>query len=621
MPCCNRRACGPHIESTSGNAPRGASPIRRLARAVLLVAVALPLAVNISARTLSAADKAKSKAKAGGTAARWSVKPDPPAEMVKWPDTLSYTIPQPQQAEELLFPGTSSPFCLVGLKPYESDRGELYDLTTGKRVGAMNGAPPQAKMRALSPDGKYLAVAALNKELTNDVEVWSLETGKRLSSFTADLPKMSMTILDFAAPGEVLTYTFGQATGKFGYHLRVWDADSGKPLRQMDLDKNISGDKHYDISPGRKWLATLDRPEIVFYDLETGQVKGAITPPTRLESGKSVNVESFRFSPDGTEFACLADGSDGTVIAVHDLTTGDVKLTHELTAANKESLQQPASYKGPAIEFVAEPPGFLWFGSGFIDRESGLLTWTYRQGLLEFSHWKRFLTPAGLIVSTGGSNARKVQVLPFPAEKMKQSLAAYRGDAPAVVKPGEKVKVSVKVGEVRFGKPEDAQKSIETVLAERLADDGLEVSDEGSTALAVQWKEMAGQTLQEVKGGTPFGRGGTPTGRSVQSTAGERQIKWTSKDGKTKIYEHTVKLDPSMLIIRDPGEVTPDKARQQVFNILKRQLAGLPMPYFVPTDKSLVMLPMTTSSDMAAPLSPQEAMKKKIEAKKKKVGK
>src|SRR4029077_2629429 len=130
-------------------------------------------------------------------------------------------------------------------------------------------------------------------------------------------------------------------------------------------------------------------------------------------------------------------------------------------------------------------------------------------------------------------------VLAFPVEKMKESLAAYRADAPALVKPGEKEKVSVKGGEVRFGKPEDAQKSIETVLAERLADDGLEVSDDGATALAVQWKEMEGKTLQEVKGGTPFGRGGTPTGRTVQSTAGELQMKWTSQDGKTTIYEHT----------------------------------------------------------------------------------
>jgi hypothetical protein len=592
------------------------SSCRRLALVVLLGASLLAV-LDFSVGSLDAADKPKS----GGTTARWGVKPDPPARAVQWPEALKYSIPQPPQMEELLFPGTSSEFCLVGLKPYESDRGELWNLRTGARVGAMNGTPAQANKRALSADGKYLAVAVLDRKLANDVEVWSLETGKRLSSFTADDRTQSMTILDFAGPGEVLTYTFGQQNGKWGHHLRVWDAETGKPARQIDLDKNITGDTYYDISPGRKWLATLDRPEIVFYDLETGQRKGAIIPPVKLEGGKSVSVDSFRFSPDGTEFACMSDGFDGTVLAVHDLATGDVKLTHELSASLKSALQHPASYKGPHIEFVAEPAGFFWFGSGFIERETGLLTWTYRQGLLESSNWKRILTPAGLIVSTGGSNARQLQVLPFPADELKKSLAAYRSDAAAIVKPGEQVKLTVKVGEVRFGKPEEARKSIETVLAERLADDGLEVSDGGSTALSVTYKETAGKTLQEIKGGTPFKGGGVPTGKTVQSTAAELVIHWTSKDGKTSIYDHTLNLDPSMLTIRDKGEVTDEKVRQQVFAILKIQLAGLPIPYFVPQDKSIAVLPMTTSSEMAAPLSPQDAMKKKIEAKKKKIGK
>ncbi|HEY2253523.1 MAG TPA: hypothetical protein VGH74_20755, partial [Planctomycetaceae bacterium] len=150
--------------------------------------------------------------------------------------------------------------------------------------------------------------------------------------------------------------------------------------------------------------------------------------------------------------------------------------------------------------------------------------------------------------------------------------------------------------------------------------DGLEVGDEGRTLLTVNYKEGVGQTLQEVKGGNRRG-GGVPTGRTVQSTSGELQLKWTTKDGKTKIYEHTVNLDPTRLTIRDDGEATDEKARQAVFGILKVQLAGLPMPYFVPEDKSLVALPLATASEMAAPLSAKDAMKKKIDAKKKKIGK
>lgn len=595
---------------------------RLTARVLVRLLAVLWLTCGLTGTSIFAADKAKAKAQAkpGGVPSRWGVKADPPAVPLKWPDKLKLSIPQPSRAEDLLFPSTASEFCVAGIGAYESDKAELWNLATGERVGAISGTPAKAYKMALSPDGKYLAILALNKDQAKDVEVWSMESGKRLSTFVIDEKTTSLTILDFAGAGELLTYTFGQQNGKWGHHLRVWDAETGKPLRQMDLDKNISGDRYYDISPGRKWLATLDRPEIVFYDLQTGQVKGSLTPPEKMEDGKFVHIDSFRFSPDGSEFAVISDGSDGAVLVIHDLATGEVKLKHELSASLKSGLQNPASYKGPHIEFVSEPAGFLWFGGGFIERESGLMVWNYRQGLTEYSHWQRILTPAGLIVSAGDRNSRKIQVLSFPAEKLKKSIDAYRQDVAAIVKPGEKVKVNVKVGQVRFGKPDEAKTSIETVLAERLADDGLEVSDEGSTVMAVQYKEAAGKVLQETKGGTPFG-GGVPTGRSVQSTAGELQIKWTSKDGKTKIYEQTLNLDPSLLIIRDPGEITDEKARQQVFNILKVQLAGLPMPYFVPQDKTLAVLPMTTSSESAEPLSKQDAMKKKIEAKKKKMSK
>jgi len=590
-------------------------------RVQIFFAATIVVALAGFERPLLAADKPK----AGAVAARWQVKPDPPAQRVKWPDKLKLSIVQPDHTEDLLYPRGESEFVLASLKAYESDRAELWNLTTGKRVGAINGTPTKSNMKALSPDGKYLAILSLNSEQTKDVEVWSLESGKRVSAFVADDRAVSVTILDFAGPGEVLIFSHGTVNGKFVQHLRIWDAETGQLARAIDLDKGIDSNNrgnYYDISPGRKWLATLDRPDILIYDLESGLVKGMLAPPTRTEEGKSVSLDTVRFSPDGTEIALMSEGSDGSVIAIHDLATGDKKLTHELPRNLKSALQHPASYLGPHVEFVDSPAGFLWYGDAFIDRETGTMLWTYRQGILEYSHWKRILTPAGLIVSVGAINAKKVQVLPFPADKIEKSFAAYRKEeTKALVKPGEKVKLTVKVGEVRFGKPADAQKSIETALTERLAEDGLEVGDDGASLMAIQYQEKAGKVLQEVKGGTILG-GGTPTGRAIQSTAGEMQIKWTSKDGKTKIYEHTLNLDPSRLIVRDDGEgITDAKARQQVFNILKIQLAGLPMPFFVPQDKSLASLPVTTTSDQAAPLTPQEAMKAKIEAKKKKISK
>lgn len=552
----------------------------------------------------------------------WNIKPDPPKSTIEWPEKLNLSIEQPPQAEELLFPTSPSEFCVAGLKAYESDKASLWNLATGKRMGTISGAPRKALRRALSPDGKYMALVVIDPNAPNDVEVWSMESGKRLSAFSADTPEMSLSVLDFAGPGEVLTYTFGQQNGKFANHMRVWAAEKGMPLRQFDFERHISGVDKYDISPGRNYFATIDFPDVKILNLQTGNVNATIAPPTRTEQDQSVTIESVRFSPDGTEIALLCEGQAALVIAIHDLATGKKKLTRDVTAAQKTSLQHAPSYKGPHVEFVTVPNGFLLYGSGFIERDTGLMIWNYRQDSLEFSHWKRILTPAGLIVSTGKSGTRKLHVKPFPAEKLAQAVEAYRGQGTALVKPGEKVKLSVKVSEVRFGKPADAQKSLETVLAERLAEDGLEVADDGSTVMTVQYKETAGKVLQEFKGGSPLGKGGVATGRSVQSTAGELKIKWTSKDGKTQIYNDVIHLDPSRLTVRETGELTDDKIREQVFAILKIQLAGLPMPYFFPADKSLMPLPMLTTSDMAGPAaSAEEALKAKIEAKKKKVAK
>lgn len=574
----------------------------------LLTAAILLSFIGASAGTTQAADP------------RWTVTADAPANTVKWPTKLELAIEQPSRFEEILFPSRPSEYCLVGLDAYESSRGELWNLTTGKREGAIKGMPEKATRRALSPDGKYLALVLLDRARANTVEVWSLQTGDRLSSFPADDKALSMTILDFASANELVTYTFGQQNGKFVYHLRVWEPATGKSLRQLDLEKNLSGDTRYDISPAGRWLATLANPEVAIYDLRTGKVAGTITPPTKTEDGKHVSIDSVRFSPDGTEIACLSDGSDGSVLVVHDAATGQRKLTHELPKSFKSALQHPASYKGPHVEFVAEPAGFLWHGGGFIERETGLMLWRYQQGLTEFSHWKRLLTPGGLVVSSGGHDSRKIVLRPFPAEMLKKSLAAYRGDVPALVKPGEKVKLNVKVSQVRYGQSADAEAVLADVLAERLADDGLEAGDDGATAMSVHYQEGTGKTLQEIKGGNLRGRGGVPTGRTVQSTSAELDIKWTSRDGKT-IYEHTLKLDPSMLLFTNQPQVTDEMARKQVFAIVKLQLAGLPMPYFVPNDKSLAVLPMTTSSEAAEPVSRKDALKKKISSKLKKVGK
>jgi WD40 repeat protein len=547
-------------------------------------------------------------------AAEWKARVDPPAKPVVWPATLKLELPQPPQYEEILFPHGQSPYCLGGLGAYESDKAVLVDLTTGQKAGGIKGKPGQASKRALSPDGQYLVQSLLQAGNPCQIEVWSLSTGQMVCTFQASETKASLHILDFAGPDQVVTHTLGSEGGKFRRTVCLWNAKTGEKIREFEAEKHLQD--NYGISPGGRYLAAWVVPGIVVLDLQTGEQVGDVTPPDKTSEGKFVSVGGVRFSPDGKEIAVISTGLDAELICIYDAATGDEKAQLNVPPSAKSSVRHPASYKGPKVEFVAEPNGFLLYGSALIDRETGLHLWTYQQGDLEFAHWRRILTPAGLITSAGESSRKKIVVVPFPAETIQKSVAAYRQGVAALVTAGSKVKLDVKVGAVRFQKPEEAKTAIETALAERLAIDGLEVSPTGTTILSVQYQETVGKVLQEVQGGNIFG-GGTPTGRSVQSTAGDVKISWTSADKKTKIFEQNFGLDPNYLRISGATELTEEKARGQVFEILKLQLADLPLPYFVPNDKSLSVLPVPTTSPAGRPSSPQDVINQRIEARKK----
>lgn len=545
--------------------------------------------------------------------AGWDVAPDAPTKTLQWPASLKLNIPQPEQRDEILFPRENSEFCVVSLHTYESDQAELWNLMTGKPVKKIKGTPPKSLVRALSGDGRWMALKLLDNPASNQIEIWSFETGELQCRIFAAEQGMSTGVMEFL-PGrdELVTFSHGTAGTAFQRQLKVWDVTKGQIVREWNVPKSI---QKCDISSTGQWLAWPDGSDVAFLDLKTGAEIGRFPTPSKTEDGSFVRLEEVRISPDGNEIACVLTGQSAWVIEVHKLSDGSRDFQLTIPISNLNQLSHIASYKGPKLDYVQQPAGFLLGGGGFVDRESGLMPWTYAPGLLEFSHWKRMLTPAGLIVSTGDRQARKIEAIPFPAEKLEKSLKAYHQDVPAIVKPGAKVKLLVKVDKVRFGTVEGTKSALEDALAERLAEDGLEVADDGETIMTVNYGEAAGKQLQEIAGGSPFRGGGTATGRSVQSTAGVIDIDWVSKDKKTKIYADKIELDPNTLIIRQGEVLSEENIRSKVFGVVKARLAGLPLPYFVPDDKSISNLPLVTSTT-SKPLSKEEALKKKIEDKK-----
>lgn len=138
-------------------------------------------------------------------------------------------------------------------------------------------------------------------------------------------------------------------------------------------------------------------------------------------------------------------------------------------------------------------------------------------------------------------------------------------------------------------------------------------------------KDLA-QVSQKARNCSPFWFSGSRCQDCSDFHLNRRSKLVVDCDTATKVFEpddngdrRTLALNPSYLRMTGAAEITAEKARGQVFEILKLQLAELPVPYFVPSNSSLSMLPVPTVSPAVAAkgASPQDLINRKIEARKK----
>lgn len=110
----------------------------------------------------------------------------------------------------------------------------------------------------------------------------------------------------------------------------------------------------------------------------------------------------------------------------------------------------------------------------------------------------------------------------------------------------------------------------------------------------MEYQEQAGNKLQMSKRGrpspgNPLGR--TPTGETLQSTAAAFKLSWVQKSPKRTLWTKQVLVNPRFLILRN---ATEQEAREQMFEGLQNRLMGELIPYFIPKEKGLSMLPGET---------------------------
>jgi WD40 repeat protein len=207
----------------------------------------------------------------------------------------SFKSAEPITEPGTVFPAVSSDRRLLAVLQWPRGNLQLWDITTGKRLGQ---ADVDAWSLAFSADGKTLAVG----ELKGSVSLWDTPRLKKRAAFPVEpSPPTAMT---FLANGRLLAATCNA-------RIVIWEPGRGKELHQL-RDPGVQG---FAVSSDGKTLVSwgCQGNELHLWDLAEGK---------RLQErpGHGHWANAVAVAPDGKTVA--SGGLHSTTLDLWDATTG-----------------------------------------------------------------------------------------------------------------------------------------------------------------------------------------------------------------------------------------------------------------------------------------------------------
>lgn len=516
----------------------------------------------------------------------WAVKADPVAPPIEWPESWNAKVDIFGTPSEALFPTSLSPLVADVEGGKEVSGCEVWNLVTGAKLSTFKGkmGPMNPADRRLSPDGKFLLGKSAEKDNFTKLDVWSLESGQFLRQIDTDAANMNLTFADFLPGDRIVTVTTGrQPDNKNVQRLRVVDFKSGN--RAFDSgDDNLLDPRNAAFSHGRRYLASPSRSasgELVIYDTQTGQLVAK-----KSMSGQGTDsVVGVGFSPLGDKIAVALNGYNVSRLVVLDTATGNELQNHHYSASFS-NLVPGILYGGPTIDWLPDDKAVLLRGTVAVDLVSGRLVWTLFTAENEYgldNSYRRLPVPGGFLTISGKLGKAKITRLPFdPASlSLAQSLSTDNS-VEALLKPGQKVSLKVTVEKLRFGTPEETQKTLEGTYREILAAAGFELADDQPVLFKVAYSEELGHKFEQFLRG-PAGGGA----QSIEGTNAHVKLEWSTGTNDS-LWKHAYSYAPRVVSMR--GEFTAENARKSMFEKLQGVAHGQPLPYYLSTDKK-TMLP------------------------------
>jgi WD40 repeat protein len=510
----------------------------------------------------------------------WEAQADPPQQLLTWPAQPAIDIPIPRSRGQVVFSATPSPFMVLGMNVSGGESVTVWDLAKQQQAGALQEPVQGGDPIALSPDGQYLAVRVSDSQHHSKLHLLSFRTGKLVRELECDDAKVRLQSLHFSAPNRLVTQVLGPIRRGARCAISVWDVASGNRVCDIPVDATYPRDR-VAISPGGRYLATMTADKLLAFDLSAGGLAGKLATKDLLGERLGALL-GISFSPDGRQLGIVLGATNSRLVLL-DFCTG--QIADQIELAGRPPLS--SAYRGRAVEWLGEK-GWCLFGSTLVDRATRRAVWHLDLPTTE-RPLSRHTLPDGWIAATGPFVNRRLRFVPIPWDKIQASLAAQASNEAALLRPGMSVTIELTIEKLRFSDTEaDTKKKLAGVLQERFQADGISVGDNQPLILKVSYSESAGETLPERRG-----IAGPPTGRTVHATNVKLKLTLAARNGGQVVWEQDVAVTPHVATAIDKDAVDAhmhDAILQQVLS----RVSLLPIPYFVPQDKSLSHLPGAT---------------------------
>jgi WD40 repeat protein len=290
---------------------------------------------------------------------------------------------------------------------------KVWDLPSNKLAQTLQNLPHGANIPVFSADGNYLAVAGYQ---VNDARVWEVKTGKVVFQFKLPTLERRMPSLGFSPDGKTLVMglapvplffddpSLKENRDRLGPAIIMWDFPSGKKRLELAHFRPVGQHDTMSLrySPDGQLLASAHNTGTAYvWDASSGKPLREISYAKKLSRGNlALTFTQLVWSPDGTSLAITGVRNDASnFVKLADLATGKDRSLWE----NKGEAQQGD------IDHVDFTPDGRYLIVGFYFGRSGareLRAWDLKSGkdfkLLEnvqgFS-----ISPGGLMLAQGGS--------------------------------------------------------------------------------------------------------------------------------------------------------------------------------------------------------------------------